>query len=75
MSEQVKLQTGDKVEIVDRSSPHYRKVGIIIDMKCEPVTMIDHESKPLSYHDEVFVIVELDGISQKFNENQIKKVN
>ena len=41
MSKRVRLATGNEVEIVDRSSPHYGKKVIISDINRIPVTMID----------------------------------
>jgi hypothetical protein len=75
MSKRVRLATGNEVEIVDRSSPHYGKKGIISDIKHIPVTMIDYASKPLSTHEEITFIVKLDDINLEFNKNQIKKVD
>ena len=75
MSKQVRLQTGNRVEIIDKPSPHYGKKGIISNIKCVPVTMIDSASKPLTSYEEIIFTVKLDGINQEFNKNQIKKVD
>lgn len=75
MGKQVRLATNDYVEIIDKSSPHYSKTGIIVDIKHVPVTMINPAGKPLSSHAEICITVTIEGIDEKFKKDQIKKID
>jgi hypothetical protein len=46
MNEESRLAAGDKVEIIDESSPHFGKTGELIEGAKIHTTMISFGSKP-----------------------------
>ena len=75
MSKKIRLSTGNLVQIIDSSSPHYKKKGNVVDIKYIPVTMISTASNPLNSHEEIIVTVKIDSENVDFETDQIDKVS
>ncbi len=66
MKKKIRLATGNKVEIIDRTSPYFGKTGTLIEPRRVPVGL------KLEYH----WLVKLDGTetTEIFAPNQFRKI-
>ena len=67
MNKKIRLATGNKVEIIDRTSPYFGKTGTLIEPRRVPVRM------KLEYH----WLVKLDGTDtmEVFAPEQLEKID
>ena len=71
-----RLATGDKVEIIDRGSPDFRKTGKVIKCVCKPLTMINSGGKSISSGVLTLCEVKLEdtGTIGEFTVDQLRKI-
>jgi hypothetical protein len=70
------LELGDRVEVIDRTSPYFGKRGGVMDSECPRLIMIDLGSKPTGSEVKVYCQVKLEdtGTAVEFALNHLRKI-
>lgn len=71
-----RLATNNKVEVIDKESEYFGKIGRVIDANVRPVTMINSNGKTTGTGKEVNILVRFEEkeVEMKFAPNQLKKI-
>ena len=77
MNKKIRLATGNKVKIIDGTSPYFGKTGTLIEIRSVPTEMINHSSKTISSKIEYRYVVKLDDTEtiEVFALMQLRKIS
>jgi len=76
MNKRIRLAKGDKVEIIDRNSPYFGKIGELMEIQPAPTEMINSSSKVISSKVEYYCKVKLEdtGTIGEFTVDQLREI-